>query len=129
MRATWRIAQHAISLPAFQRLALARLREAVAAGEAPPAQAAYLEDRIHFFEGTPQRYGTQFDWDEHGQISPWTLAEPEQVDALRQSVGLGPLAEKTAQFRQAESAEHRPKDWQARHEGFLAWARSVGWRT
>jgi hypothetical protein len=39
-------------------------------GDAPALQAAMLEDRIRAFEGRPQRYGTQFDWDANGEPSP-----------------------------------------------------------
>lgn len=126
--AAWRVAQHAIGLPAFQRLALHHLRRAVAAGEAPPAEAAFLEDKIRFLEGRPQRYGTQFDWDERGEMSPWTLEQPDRVDDLRREVGLGPLSEKVAQFRAPESLEHRPKDLAAYRRSFEEWARLVGWR-
>src|SRR3954447_14617509 len=62
----WLIVQHAIGSPSFQRWCLPLLKEAVAHGEAEPAQVALLEDRIAFFERRPQRYGTQFDWDEEG---------------------------------------------------------------
>ncbi|HYD19193.1 MAG TPA: DUF6624 domain-containing protein, partial [Patescibacteria group bacterium] len=58
--AAWLIAQHAISLPAFQRRVLALLK--ANASDVPPAQIAMLEDRIRRFEGRPQLYGTQFDW-------------------------------------------------------------------
>src|SRR5262245_61837352 len=44
--AAWFTVQHAIGLPAFQRRCLTLLRDAVARGEAAPAQAAYLEDKI-----------------------------------------------------------------------------------
>jgi len=56
--AAWLILQHAIGNPKLQRRCLPILREAVAQGEAEPAHAAYLEDRICFFERRPQRYGT-----------------------------------------------------------------------
>src|SRR5947209_4067064 len=68
--AAWLVLQHAIGEPALQRRGLELLREAVAAGEVPAVQAAYLEDRIAFFEGRPQRFGTQYDWDDNGEISP-----------------------------------------------------------
>src|SRR5262245_59980624 len=64
--AAWLILQHTIGDPPLQRRGLELLRHAVAAGEVAPIHAAMLEDRIAFFEGRPQRYGTQFDWDECG---------------------------------------------------------------
>ena len=126
--AAWMLAQHAISLPAFQRQALNHLQDAAARGEATPAQAAYLEDKIRFLEGRPQRYGTQFDWDENGEMSPWTLEAPDRVDELRRAVGLGPLPEMIERFRGEETGEHRPMDFRARQREIEAWARSVGWR-
>jgi hypothetical protein len=125
-RAAWLILQHAIGLPAFQRRCLPLLQQAVSQNEADPIQVAHLEDRICFFERRPQRYGTQFDWDEHGQLSPWTLADPERVDEHRRAVGLGPLAEQVEQVRQG-GAGAAPPDYQQRQAEMLAWARSVGW--
>jgi hypothetical protein len=125
-RAAWLILQHAIGDPELQRRCLPLLREAVARGEMEPAHAAYLEDRICFFERRPQPYGTQFDWDEEGRMSPWTVEDPEGVDERRRSVGLGPLAERVAQTR-AEMSEPAPPDLEKRRAEMLAWAKSVGW--
>lgn len=124
--AAWLILLHAIGHPDLQRCCLPLLREAVARYEADPAQLAYLEDRICFFERRPQHYGTQFDWDEQGQLSPWHLADPERVDEYRQAIGLGPLADRVRQVRE-ESAGIRPPDYQSRQEEMLTWAQSVGW--
>jgi hypothetical protein len=129
--AAWRIAQHAIGEPAFQREALRLVEGAVAHGEAPAWQAAYLEDRIRSFEGRPQRYGTQYDWDEAGRISPYPPVEdPDGVDTRRAAVGLGPLEENTARMRAgvAASNERPPADLAARRREMDAWAREVGWR-
>ncbi len=68
--AVWLIVQHAIGLPSFQRRCLALLEAAVARGEAPAWQVAMLTDRIRSLEGRPQSYGTQFDWDSNGELSP-----------------------------------------------------------
>ena len=122
--AAWFLLQHAIERPDLQRRALSLLRAAVAQGEAAPAQAAYLDDKICFFERRPQRYGTQFDWDADGRMSPWVLADPERVDEYRSAVGLGPLQEKIDQFG---GDEHRPADVERYHQELAAWAKSVGW--
>lgn len=106
--AAWLILQHAIGNPKLQRRCLPILREEVAQGEAEPAHAAYLEDRICFFERRPQRYGTQFDWDENGQMSPWLLEDPNKVDEFRRSVGLPPLADRIEQARKGENEEPKP---------------------
>ena len=126
MHAAWFIVQHAIGSPSLQRTCLSLLQAAVARGEAEPAHAAYLEDRICFYERRPQRYGTQFDWDENGQMSPWVLENPEQVDEYRRAVGLGPLSEKLAQARLGTVGE-TPPDYASYQAEFHAWAKSVGW--
>jgi hypothetical protein len=91
-KAAWFIVQHAIGEPEFQRLALGLLQECAAAGRTPAWHAAYLEDRIAMQEGRPQRFGTQMmDSPEDGRIRPWQLADPERINELRESVGLGPL--------------------------------------
>ena len=125
--AAWLILQHTIGCPEFQRRGLALLREAVARGEMEAAQVACLEDRICFFEGRPQRYGTQFDWDEEGRMSPWRLEDPARVDEWRRSVGLGSLAERVAEVRREMQAEAPPPDWQQRRAEMEAWAKQVGW--
>ena len=124
--AAWFILQHAIGSPALQRRCLPLLEQAVAQGQAEPAHVAFLADRICSFERRPQRYGTQFDWDEHGQMSPWVLEDPRRVDEYRQSVGLGPLAERVREVREA-AAGAAPPDYQQRQAEILAWSRSVGW--
>jgi hypothetical protein len=125
------IVQHAISEPDLQRKALALIKEAVARGEVQPWQTAMLEDRIRGFEGKLQIYGTQFDWDESGEMSPYPgIEDPEQVDERRRKVGLGPLAGdiKRRRAAMAQSNERPPHDiaeWRKQEE---EWARSVGWR-
>ncbi len=129
-RAAWFVLQHAIGQPALQRRGLVLLREAAARGEASPTGAAMLEDRIAFFEGRPQRYGTQYDWDERGELAPWVIEDEAGVDERRRAVGLPPLAENTRRLREetARGGEGPPRDWQKRRAEFEAWARQVGWR-
>lgn len=67
--AAWLILQHAIAEPDLLRSASPLLETAARERRADPAHAAMLEDRIRFFEGRPQRYGTQLDWDAEGGIS------------------------------------------------------------
>lgn len=122
--AAWFVLQHAIERPDLQRRTLPLLRASVACGESAPAHVAYLEDKICFFERRPQRYGTQFDWDAEGRMSPWMLEDPERVDEYRSGVGLGPLQEKIEQFG---SDEHRPADYDRYQQEMIAWAKSVGW--
>jgi hypothetical protein len=129
--AAWLIAQHAIAQPAFQREALSALSSAARRGEVPAWHAALLDDRIRTFEGLPQRYGTQFDWDASGQLSPLPIEDLPRVDELRQAVGLRPLAQEIAAQREAAArdTEGPPPDWKTRQREREAWLREVGWRS
>ncbi|HEY7611897.1 MAG TPA: DUF6624 domain-containing protein [Gemmatimonadales bacterium] len=130
-KAAWLIVQHAIAQPAFQRRALEALRAAEQRGEVPPVQSAMLEDRIRTFEGKPQRYGTQFDWDERGELSPLPVDDPDGVDERRRSVGLPSLAQTAREHRAAAEAggERPPADWRAYRGRMEQWLREVGWRS
>lgn len=127
--AAWLVLQHAIGNPALQRRGLALLTSAAAAHDVPPAQVATLDDRIRVSEGRPQRYGTQFDWDERGSVSPLPIEDDVNVDARRAEVGLRPLAEQVERMRRdaAAAGEHAPKDWHARQAEIRAWRRVTGW--
>jgi Family of unknown function (DUF6624) len=128
--AAWLIVQHAIGRPAFQREALEALRLAAARGEVPALQPAMLEDRIRTLEGGLQRYGTQFDWDESGELNPLPVEDPDGVDERRRAIGLGPLDQSIRAQRQAATAEGErpPGDWHARRRDMEEWLREVGWR-
>lgn len=128
-RAAWLILQHSIGNPSLMRRGLALLRLAPE-GEVPATELAMLEDRILAFEGRGQRYGTQFDWDEQGELNPVPIAEPDVVDQRRAGIGLGPLAEAIRRRRAeaAESGEGPPADWSARQREMAAWLRCAGWR-
>lgn len=129
-RAAWLIVQHAIGKPAFQKRCLALLRTEVEQGRFDPAKVALLEDRIAVFEGRPQIYGTQFDWDTNGTLSPNLIENPDHVDQLRAAVGLPTLAETTRLVRQraTEEGNRAPNNLTKRNEVFLAWLHRTGWR-
>jgi hypothetical protein len=129
-RAAWLILQHAIGEPAFQRRGLEVLSKAAGRGEAPVVQVAMLEDRIRTCEGRGQRYGTQFDWDEHGEMSPVPIEEPEGVNERRREVELPPLEGQIRRMREQVAANggRAPMDWAMRREEMEAWCRAVGWR-
>jgi hypothetical protein len=128
--AAWLIVQHAIAQPEFQRQALSMVSAAAARGEVPGWQVAKLEDRIRTLEGRLQCYGTQFDWDAAGQLSPLPIEDRAGVDARRRVLGLPPLNEEIAAQRNAarQRGERPPADWQARQREQDAWLRDVGWR-
>lgn len=125
--AAWLIVQHAIGLPEFQRRCLELLKEAATAGSIPAWQPAYLLDRILTFEGKQQVYGTSFDWDEEGLMSPRPTSDPISVDERRAAVGLPPLAETIARHRAQAESEPKPTNYEERQRSMKAWAKSVGW--
>jgi len=128
--AAWLVVQHAVGDPALQHRVLQLLRPAAALGEAALLEVAMLEDRIRVSEGRPQRYGTQFDWDQNGEMSPLAVEEVEHVDERRRAVGLGPLADDTRIHREyiAQSKERPPADWPQHQRDIHDWFRCKGWR-
>lgn len=128
--AAFLILQHAIGHPDLQRRGLALILDAIPEGQANPLDAAYLSDRIAIFEGNPQTFGTQFDWDANGQLSPAPVRDPETLDERRASVGLPPIAETVAHMRAnaASEGETAPTDLAERRAAYEAWARKAGWR-
>lgn len=125
--AAWLIIQHAISQPAFMRKCAELLAEAVRENEANPLNLAYLTDRIATFEGKPQLYGTQFDWDENGAMSPKPY--DDQADQRRKTIGLNTIAEQTTIMRQRVVEENQapPMDIEKRSREYEAWRMRVGW--
>jgi hypothetical protein len=102
--AAWLLVQHSDRDQAFQRECLDLLAEAVAAGEAFGTDLAYLTDRVLRAEGRPQRYGTQFGLGPDGEHTPQPLEDPDRIDELRATVGLGPLEEYARQIREMYGA-------------------------
>jgi hypothetical protein len=126
--AAWLIVQHAIGWPAFQRRCLDLLQREASAGRIPAWQPALLLDRIRTLEGRPQVYGTSFDWDDAGRMSPAPIEDAEHVDERRAAVGLEPLADAVARHRRQAAAEPPPRDLARRRRQADDWARAVGWR-
>ena len=126
--AAWLIAQHAIGLPDFQRKCFALLQAEVAAGQAPSWQMAMMCDRIRIYEGRLQLYGTQFDWDDEGQMSPRPSEDPDGVDRRRGEVGLEPLADAIVRHKAQSASQPKPTDLAERRKQMDDWAKSVGWR-
>ena len=128
--AAWLILQHAIAHPDLQRKCFPLLVEQVAAGEISPVDMAMLEDRIRCFEGRPQRFGTQFDWDEKKMMSPLPLDDIHLVEERRKKIGLKPLNEEIIVKRKetAESKETPPANYQSYLLEKENWLKANGWR-
>ena len=127
--AAWLIVQHAIAQPAFMRRCAGVLRELATTCRTAAVQHAYLSDRIAVFEGRPQRYGTQFDWNENGELSPQPYDELAAVERRRAALGLNKLNEQTELLRQRALAEKEgpPTDRTSRQAAYDSWRREVGW--
>jgi hypothetical protein len=93
--AAWIIVQHAVLEPDFQQWCVPLLESAVAAGEAPLWQLAYLKDRVLKMRGEPQLYGTQYVSSESGKSVPYKIYDEANVDARRREAGLPTMEENT----------------------------------
>lgn len=127
--AAWLVIQHSIGQPEFMKKCLALLESAVNENKADPKNLAYLADRIAVFEGKPQLYGTQFDWDENGQLSPNPFDSLLNVNERRKSIGLSTLKEQTAIIRRQAQNENQspPIDSEKRKQEMEEWKKNVGW--
>lgn len=129
--AAWLIIQHAIGRPLFMKKCLTALQAAAADDALLGNQLAYLSDRIAVLEGKPQLYGTQFDWDEAGQLSPCPMDDLAAVNLRRATLGWDSLEERTSAIRRQAQQENQrpPSDLRQRNLEMAKWKRSVGWTT
>jgi hypothetical protein len=127
--AAWLIIQHSIGQPDFMKKSAELLRVAVNENKADPKGLAYLTDRIAVFEGKPQRYGTQFDWDDNGEMSPNKFDDISKVNQRRKTLGLNTLEEQTEIMKEKVKNENQrpPKDFEERKREYDKWRKSVGW--
>jgi len=88
--AAWLLVQHADRALGFQRRCLTLLERAAAAGDASPADAAHLADRVLLASGEMQVYGTQLGARDGRYVAP-RLRDPASVDERRAAAGLGSL--------------------------------------
>jgi hypothetical protein len=127
--AAWVVLQHSIGRPDFMKKCLTLLEAAVKENEVNSTFLAYLADRIAVFEGNPQLYGTQFDWDEHGELSPNLIDDLTKVNQRRKTIGFNTLEEQTAAIRSLAKKENRlpPSDFEKRKKEIEHWKKTVGW--
>ena len=100
--AAWMIVQHAVLDPDFQKRCVPLLESAVAAGEAPHWQLAYLKDRVLKTNGEPQLYGTQYESAENGKSVPYKIHDEANVDARRRKAGLPTIEENTIRIHRED---------------------------
>lgn len=127
--AAWLIIQHAIGLPEFMKKCRQLLEDAVQKKEATPQSLAYLTDRIAVLEGNPQLYGTQFDWDKNGTLTPCPFDDAAKVNQRRKSIGLNTLEAQTKLINAQAKQENQspPTDFEQRKKALEDWRKKVGW--
>lgn len=127
--ATWLIIQHAIEQPEFMRKCAVLLKNAVNEHKADPKSLAFLTDRIAVLEEKPQLYGTQFDWDDAGKLSPNCFDDLSKVNERRKSIGLNTMEEQIELIRRRAKTENQspPKDFEKRKKEIEQWKKNVGW--
>lgn len=113
----WLIVQHAISEPFFMKKCYKLLSEDP---DASPEQLAYLYDRICYFEGRPQKYGTQFD-----DSGLYPVENIEEMICLREALGLIPHDHE--KIRTAADSTTSREDLHRGKEEFNHWRKKVGW--
>ena len=123
VRLSWLIIHHSISWPVFMRESLMQMRLAASQNDYILELLAYTDDRIAYFEGRPQLYGTHFDWVD-GELKRAPVEDVDKLDARRKSLGLRPVAE-TPIF---PGLDRPPKDPQKKEREFSDWLVKVGWR-
>ncbi|MNK25769.1 hypothetical protein D3C87_440960 [compost metagenome] len=125
----WLMIHHSIGKPEFMKKCAELLEIEVKKKKADPRNLAYLTDRIATFENKPQLYGTQFDWNENGELSPNDFDDINKVNQRRKSIGLNTLEEQTEIIRtQAKNENHLPpKDLIKRKMEMENWKKLVGW--
>ncbi|MDN3643239.1 hypothetical protein QWY87_11040 [Lutimonas halocynthiae] len=127
--AAWLVIQHSIAQPSFMKKCVTLLEKAVEQHKVAPINLAYLSDRIAVFEGKPQLYATQFDWDQNGELSPKLFDNLTKVNDRRRSVGLNTLEAQTQIMREQVKSENQkpPKDFEKSKQKYDEWRKTVGW--
>jgi hypothetical protein len=123
VRLAWIIIMHSISLPDFIRECLTQMRLAAASQDYTLELLAYTEDRVLFFEGKPQLYGTNYDWEE-GEMKPTPIQDISSLPYRRRSMGLPPMPAEVSRVTE----ERPPKDPVKKAQEFELWLKKVGWR-
>ncbi|MDJ1492929.1 hypothetical protein QNI19_08300 [Cytophagaceae bacterium DM2B3-1] len=127
--AAWLVIQHSIGQPEFMKKCRDLLEDAVSDNKASQQALAYLTDRIAVLEGKPQLYGTQFDWDKHGELSSNPFDDLILVNQRRKSIGLNTVEEQTLIIRRQAKEENQspPIDFEKRRQEMNEWRKRVGW--
>lgn len=103
---SWLLVQHADRDPEFQRRVLGLMEPMVATGEVYGYDFAYLFDRVARAASQPQRFGTQGRCVAgENRWAPFEAEDAARLDERRLSVGLTPMAEYLAVFKERRLCE------------------------
>ena len=103
--AAWFVIQHANSEKITEYLPL--LREASKNGDIPESLMALMEDRHLMYQGKEQIYGTQGSFT-NGTSYIWPIKDPENVNKLREEIGLTETIEDYAKRLYGYDFIHKP---------------------
>ncbi|WP_312900142.1 DUF6624 domain-containing protein [Chryseobacterium taichungense] len=117
--AAWLIVQHSISDPEFMKSSYQMMFEDQS--DINLKHLAFLFDRIQFFQGKPQKFGTQLNSD--GSIYP--VMNKDEINAMRKDHLLPEFSQeeidKIPPIEHIESIESQNPD-------YIAWRQKVGWK-
>ena len=82
------------------------------------------------YEGRPQLYGTQFDFDDSGVLSPVPFDDREAVNRRRAALGMNSLEERTEEIRRAQGGDWvlPPEELKRYRAAYRKWLAATGWR-
>lgn len=124
--AALRIILHAISWPEFMRAQEVILLDLAKANKVPKMYVAILIDRIRFYEGRKQIYGTNADWDENGIMRITDVEDEENLNQRRATMDLEPLESLVIT---PLTGEYHPPQPLKRYQEYVEWTHKVGWRS
>jgi hypothetical protein len=127
--ATWLIIQHAISKPNFMKKCADLLSQEIELGNASKKDWVYLTDRIAVLSNRKQFYGTQFDWDEYGELNPNPIKYVKSINKRRIALGFNSIEDQIILMRKQAQAEGQtaPQNYQDKKDAFQKWQKKVGW--
>lgn len=116
--AAWLIIQHSIGEPEFMKSCYQLMIENI--DDIKPSNIAYLHDRIQFFQGRPQRYGTQLMADG----IPYPVEDKGILNEERLKVNLMPLSQE--KINAIPDVENIP-EIENKDTDYTAWRIKTGW--
>ncbi|WP_413612668.1 hypothetical protein [Bdellovibrio sp. HCB-110] len=123
--AALRLLLHAISWPEFMRSQEESLVDLAKKKQVPRMYVASLVDRIRFYEGRKQVYGTNADWDENGILRVTDVEEPDELNKRRKEMDLPAIQSLVIT---PMDGDYHPPDPAKRYQEFIEWTKKTGWR-